>query len=336
MWLKLLLTVFITYISAFNISDPSSFNHKYIQLPSGIYHYVDQGPCEAPLVVLLHGFPESWYTWKYQIDYLVNKLNYRAISLDMAGYGTTVIKNDLEYYTFDRLSNDVIHIVKQLKKDKVVVIGHNWGSKLGWELAYKFPNYVKGFISFSSPYTPNLSTPKTELEKAIINPVYGYQVALNQGNITEFNNNIDKVLKMFWATNKSKLSDKRVQVPLNMSLLEYYDTLNKTDDIYPDEKFMHYLHSQYSIQGFNNSINWYRTSKLNDSNDLKKPNLNILVKSLQILGQNDFLSATADTYIRFIRDITTKYVENGGHWIHFVNSTVVNKYIHNFLYELKY
>ncbi|KAI9291075.1 alpha/beta-hydrolase, partial [Neoconidiobolus thromboides FSU 785] len=165
----------------YDLDNPESYNHKTVQFNNKVYHYVEEGASDAPYVLLLHGFPESWYSWKYQIDFLVKK-GYHVVAFDMPGYGETKVEDKLENFTFKTVSEDIHHIFTQhFKQNKVFVIAHDWGSFVGWELAYRYPENIIGYVSLSIPYLPTLGEARTEKQKAEKNSVFGYQVALGEG-----------------------------------------------------------------------------------------------------------------------------------------------------------
>ncbi|KAI9294669.1 alpha/beta-hydrolase [Neoconidiobolus thromboides FSU 785] len=294
--------------STFDLNNPDSYHHKTIQLKDKIYHYVEEGLENAPYVLLLHGFPESWYMWKYQISYLVEK-GYHVVAFDMPGYGETKVENKLENYTLKVIAEDIHTIfTENFQQNKVYIIAHDWGSFVGWELAYRYPENIQGYISLSIPYFPTLGEPKSERQKAEAFPVLGYQVALNEGNIGEFDQNVEKFVKAFYITVPNFDKTNYLKVPLDKSLFDHFDTFDNSKSEYIDENYLNYLIKQFKIQGTQGPTNWYRTSLLNGKNDQEKPNLNISVKCLQII--------------------------NGGHWIQYLNYEKVNSLIGDFLKQV--
>jgi pimeloyl-ACP methyl ester carboxylesterase len=109
-----------------------------------------------PLILFLHGFPESWYSWRHQLLYLKDK-PYLAVAPDMRGYGSTKQPCSVDDYTQPVLAQDVVGIAKALGYTKFLVVGHDWGSALAWSVALLFPDQVLGVAGLSVPYsgTPN-------------------------------------------------------------------------------------------------------------------------------------------------------------------------------------
>ncbi|EIN10999.1 alpha/beta-hydrolase [Punctularia strigosozonata HHB-11173 SS5] len=140
-------------------SDPLSFVHKSILLSTGRqYHYVDQLPLtydHASIVTLVcvHGFPDLWYGWRYQIRPWVER-GYRVVVPDMLGYGTTDKPYDIGAYTTKRLCEDLVALLDHIGVRKAVMIGHDWGSFTVSRFALWHPDRIIALIQLSVPYTP--------------------------------------------------------------------------------------------------------------------------------------------------------------------------------------
>ncbi|XP_028793544.1 uncharacterized protein LOC114749219 [Neltuma alba] len=112
-------------------------------------HMVEKG--QGPVVLLLHGFPELWYTWRHQIPYLSNR-GYRAVAPDLRGYGDTDVPLGINSYTCFQLVGDIVALIHCLGVDKVFLVGHDWGAVLGWYLCLFWPEIVKAFVCLSVPF----------------------------------------------------------------------------------------------------------------------------------------------------------------------------------------
>ena len=104
------------------------------KLPSGIeLDYVDEGPRDAPVLIFLHGFPESHRTWRHQIAHLSN--HYRCVAPDQRGYRGSSKPQEVEAYTPDKLIGDVFQLADMLGIGKFTVVGHDWGGAIAWGVA---------------------------------------------------------------------------------------------------------------------------------------------------------------------------------------------------------
>ena len=114
-------------------------------------HYVEQGA--GPLVVLCHGFPESWYSWRHQLPALA-QAGFRAVAPDMRGYGGTSKPAPVGEYTLSHLVGDVVGLVHALGDSEAVVVGHDWGAPVAWYSALMRPDLFRAVACLSVPFTP--------------------------------------------------------------------------------------------------------------------------------------------------------------------------------------
>ena len=121
-----------------------------------IDHYVEKG--DGPLVLFCHGWPESWYSWRHQIEEIGSK-GYRAVALHMRGYGKTTKPEDVEAYGITNLVGDVVGAVKELGESEAVVVGHDWGGPVAWYSALLRPDVFRGVSVLSVPFNPPLTLP---------------------------------------------------------------------------------------------------------------------------------------------------------------------------------
>jgi len=108
-------------------------------------------PHATPLVMLLHGWPESWYSWRNQLIALA-AAGYPVCAPDMRGFGGTDAPTGVEDYTVDTLCLDVLGIADSLGYTKIIAIGHDFGSYLAWHLALLHPEQVVAVCGMSVPY----------------------------------------------------------------------------------------------------------------------------------------------------------------------------------------
>ncbi len=134
-----------------------SWVHKNIHANGIQFHYVTQG--EGPLMLMLHGFPECWYSWRHQITEFSK--NYTVVAIDMRGYGQTERPLGKENYTIDVLVQDVKELVNAFGYDKCVLVGHDWGAIVAWYVAMNVESCVEKLIVMNVPhpqcYMENLS-----------------------------------------------------------------------------------------------------------------------------------------------------------------------------------
>ncbi len=128
--------------------NPRTFHHLPV---NGIrIHAVEQGT--GPLVLMLHGFPESWYSWRHQLDGLA-QAGYRAVAIDQRGYGRSSKLGTTDAYRIDRLVEDAVGVVAALGETQAVVVGHDWGAPIAWTSAWLRPDVFRGVVGLSVPFS---------------------------------------------------------------------------------------------------------------------------------------------------------------------------------------
>ncbi|MFF0740235.1 alpha/beta fold hydrolase [Streptomyces sp. NPDC004111] len=132
--------------------EPSAaLRHRTVEAPAGRLHLVEQGT--GPLVLLVHGFPESWYSWRHQLPALA-AAGYRAVAIDVRGYGRSSRPAAIDAYRMLDLVEDNVALVRALGEDNAVVVGHDWGSNIAAASALLHPGVFRAVALLSVPYAP--------------------------------------------------------------------------------------------------------------------------------------------------------------------------------------
>jgi pimeloyl-ACP methyl ester carboxylesterase len=116
-------------------------------------HYVTMG--KGPLVVLLHGFPDFWYTWRDQMPALAK--HFQVVALDLRGYNKSDQPTGVDNYKMDKLVGDVEAVLRHFHQDKAVIVGHDWGGAIAWSFAMVHPDKTDRLIILNLPHPKGLS-----------------------------------------------------------------------------------------------------------------------------------------------------------------------------------
>jgi pimeloyl-ACP methyl ester carboxylesterase len=138
--------------------------HRFAVVDGVRLHYVEAG--EGPLVVLLHGFPEFWWSWRHQIPALV-QAGYRVVAPDQRGYAQSDKPRSWRDYRIERLAADVAGLIAALGEERAFVVGHDWGAAVAWILAATAPERVERLVAIAVGH-PNAARQRTveDREKA--------------------------------------------------------------------------------------------------------------------------------------------------------------------------
>jgi pimeloyl-ACP methyl ester carboxylesterase len=149
------------------VASEPSLAHRHADLAGVRLHYVEAG--EGPLVVLLHGFPEFWFSWRFQIPALA-AAGFRVVAPDMRGYNLSDKPKGVESYALERLARDVERLIGTLGEERAVVVGHDWGGIVAWAVAMLHPERVERLVILNVPhperFSRGLRTPRQLLKSS--------------------------------------------------------------------------------------------------------------------------------------------------------------------------
>lgn len=136
-----------------------AIKHGQVEVNGVRLHIAEQG--EGPLVLLLHGFPESWYSWRHQFAPLA-AAGYRVVAPDQRGYARSEQPERIDAYTLLHLVGDATALIGALGAERAVVVGHDWGAPVAWATAALRPDLVRGVAGLSVPPLPSGPRPLAE------------------------------------------------------------------------------------------------------------------------------------------------------------------------------
>jgi epoxide hydrolase 4 len=130
---------------------------------------VAAGPQDGPALLLLHGFPEFWYSWRKQIEPLA-AAGFRVVVPDQRGYNKSSKPAGAKSYALSLLTSDIIAIVDQLRRDRIFLAGHDWGAAVAWATALQYPNRIARLAILNVPHPSvmrrYLSTNRRQLRRS--------------------------------------------------------------------------------------------------------------------------------------------------------------------------
>jgi len=139
----------------------------------------------GPAILFIHGWPESWYSWRHQLSGLA-QAGYRVIAPDMRGYGDSDAPTEANAYSVDILAKDVVGVLDALEIDKATLVGHDWGAMVVWNTALFHPERFNGVIGMSVPYGPRTDRPPLEIWQEAMGDNFFYITYHNEpGGVAE-------------------------------------------------------------------------------------------------------------------------------------------------------
>jgi pimeloyl-ACP methyl ester carboxylesterase len=218
---------------------------------------------EGPLVLLLHGFPESWYSWRHQLAPLA-EAGYHAVAPDMRGYGSSDKPEAIAAYNQVEVVRDIVGLIPALGYDTAVVIGHDWGAPTAWSAALQHPDRVTAVGALSVPFMPRSPVPPLDAMRAAFAGQFFYQLYFQEPGVAEaeFERDIRTALRKFLVmaageTDLTGLPAKRAGDDL-LSSLPYPETL----PAWLSEDDLSFYVEEFSRSGFRGPLNYYRNHNL--------------------------------------------------------------------------
>jgi pimeloyl-ACP methyl ester carboxylesterase len=230
--------------------------HRMIDVNGVRLHIAEEG--EGPLVVLLHGFPESWHSWHRQFGPLA-AAGFRVVAPDQRGYGRSDHPADVAAYSILHLVGDVVGLIHALGEEKAYVVGHDWGAPVAWHTALLRPDVVLGVAGLSvPPPTRGAEPPLVAMEKKFGGRFYWNHFARPGVADAEFGRDPRTALrKFFYAASGDRPG--AVEQPLVDPERGWLAAM-PDPEVLPDwftEADLDALTDSFS-QGFTGALNWYR------------------------------------------------------------------------------
>ncbi len=251
----------------------------------------DQGAGDA--VVLLHGFPELAYSWRYQIPALVDA-GYRAVSFDQRGYGASSKPPNVTDYSLEILVEDVIGLLDRLGIDEATLIGHDWGSIVGWTAAIVHPDRISRVVSLNVPYRGAcIGFPTTDVIRDKLADRFGYVLMFQDEGVVE---------AMFAADPDAWLRG-------------IFSMVAGNKDFLTDGEFNVFADA-FRAGGVTGPVNWYRNIDANAEKFASYLDAPISQPTLMLAADADPVLPVSliDGMDRWVPDLTTLVIEGSGHW----------------------
>jgi len=156
-------------------------SHRFIETNGIRMHVAEAGA--GPLVLLCHGFPESWYSWRHQLPALP-EAGFHAVAPDMRGYGRSEHPERIDQYTLLHLVGDMVGLLDALGAEDAVIAGHDWGAPMAWHAALLRPDRFRGVVGLSVPFRPRGAVRPTSAMPQTDDAIF-YQLYFQEPGVAE-------------------------------------------------------------------------------------------------------------------------------------------------------
>ena len=275
---------------------------------------------EGPAVVLLHGFPELWWSWRHQIGPLA-AAGFRVIAPDLRGYGGTDAPDDPAEYRADKVCGDVTALLDALGEESAVVVGHDWGANLAWTYALLEPQRTRAVAGLSVPLVPHSPQP----------PIATFREFAGE----------DFYIVWFQAPG---VADEALSRDVRRTLLAkdvWTPQWAARDDVDPlppwkTEAEQAYYVEEYERTGFTGGLNWYRAMDATWEHMAPYANAKVEQPALFIGGELDPLKNLAPPSMMEGRvpNLEQHEIARAGHWVQQHAPQEVNRLLLDWLTRL--
>ena len=310
--------------------------HRFVETNGIGMHCVEAGA--GPLVVFLHGFPESWFAWRHQFGPIAGA-GFHVIAPDLRGYGNTDRPEPLEAYDIFQLTGDIVGLVNALGETGAVIAGHDWGASIAAHLALFRPDMFRALALLSVPYVPRRAVNQTEWERQTYPGKIFYQANLRSPVVEQYLQSDVRatLLRALYSLSGEAAPEERFR-PVRESGPPPIPAPAKRPPWITDRE-VDFLETEFKRTGFTGGLNYYRNMDRNWS-------LTPFLDGAKILQPSLFLAGEKDQVIEFLRNEFEALETNipnlrkkvllpmAGHWIQQERPDEVNSLLIAFLRSL--
>jgi pimeloyl-ACP methyl ester carboxylesterase len=320
----------------------AEITHRFVDTNGIRLHLAEAGT--GPLVVLLHGFPESWYSYRHQLHALA-AAGYHAVAPDQRGYGQTDRPAEIGKYTQLHLVGDVIGLLDALGEPRAVVIGHDWGAPVAWNTALLRPDRVRGVVGLSVPYIPRGPHSLLTTIRAILGD--GFYMSYFQATgvaDAELARDVPSTMRkvLYSASGDVPLVGEPGQpvVPPGRGFLDIL-VEPPTLPAWLTEADVAFYVAEFRRTGFTGGLNWYRTIDLSWELTAPWQGATVVPPALYVAGDRDLVVSfpgmkdLIPALRAFVPNLTRTIILPGcGHWTQQERPAEVNVALLEFLGKL--
>ena len=321
--------------------------HREVEANGIRMHIAESGA--GPLVVLCHGFPESWYSWRHQLHALA-RAGFQAVAPDMRGYGQTQRPEEIDQYTLLHLVGDVVGLLDALGAETAVIVGHDWGAPVAWHAALLRPDRFRAVVGLSVPFVPRRPVRPTSMMPQTEDALF-YQLYFQSPGIAEAELERDVRLSirslLYSASGDAPRREDGARNGSEVGLVPrrggFLSRLMNPESL-PDwltEADVDFYVSEFTRTGFRGGLNWYRNIDRNWELLAPMAGACVTVPALYIAGERDLvlgfrgMDQIIANLSRFVPQLQgTLLLPGCGHWTQQEKAHEVNQAVLEFVRRL--
>jgi len=256
----------------------NELTHRMVALIGIRFHIAEQG--QGPLVLLCHGWPECWYSWRHQLRALADA-GFHAVAPDMRGFGQTDAPEEISAYTIVHSVGDMVQLVSTLGEKQAVIIGHDWGAFVAWACAQLRPDVFRAVVAMNPYFPRGPEAPLKALRDAGTTTFYAQYFQTPGVAEAEFERDVDRTMRTLLYGKGVSLMMKPGQGFLGESIIP-----EQMPSWLTEEDVAYYVET-YKRTGFRGGLNWYRNIDRNLELSAAWDDVKIRQPALFIAGSED-------------------------------------------------
>ena len=321
----------------------NAIRHREIETNGLRMHLAESGPDDGPVVVLCHGFPESWYSWRHQLPALADA-GWHAVAPDMRGFGKTGAPTDPRAYTQLHMVGDMTGLLDALGAAQAVIVGHDWGAPVAWNAALLRPDRFRAVAGLSVPWTPRTPVAPTQLMRMLFADSWFYFLYFQEPGKAEAE--LDPLAGSFLRAFLYTLSgDPPPESLLGLvggakdgRMMEHLLQPEVLPAWLSDNDLAFYA-TEFERTGFRGGLNWYRCADLTWELSAAWSDARIRQPALFVAGVRDGVIAMTPGAIDSMKETMpglrrAVLLPGCGHWTQQERPDEVNRELLEFLAEL--
>ncbi len=330
-------------------TNPATISHHFVETNGLRIHYVEMGT--GPLVVFCHGFPELWYSWRYQLPALA-QAGYRAVAPDLRGYGQTGQPAEIATYTLLHLVGDLVGLLDALGEAQAILVSHDWGSNLAWHAALLRLDRFPALVTMSVPYIPRAPlqgeyatlSPTQSWQQTFKNRSF-YQLYFQEPGVAEVDLERDvraSLLRFLHGASGDAAPSERWQPVTPGPSGEAFAQLPPPETLpaWLTDADLDYYTTEFTRTGFRGGLNWYRNQDRNWELLAAYSGASFHQPTLFIRGDRDpslglpGIEKRIERMPQFVPNLRTLTLPGCGHWVQQERAQEVNAALLAFLKDL--
>lgn len=314
--------------------------HRQVKTNGLSMHIAEAG--EGPLVLLLHGFPECWYSWRHQLPALA-AAGFHAVAPDQRGYGETDAPDEIGAYNIFQVTGDMVGLVDALGAEEAVVVGHDWGVHVAVQCALLRPDVFRSVALLSVPFSPPTwddPSPFEQFRSWTPDGMDFYILYFQEPGPAEAELEKDlrsTILKFLFGTSGDATDEGRLQMmfPKGTGMLDQVVLPDQLPAWLTDDDVQVYVDA-FKRSGFRGPLNWYRNMETNRQQLPFQNGVRLVAPSLFICGAEDpvftVMKPVIDNLDVGMPNLQDKVIVDGaGHWVQQERPNEVNEALLTFL-----